>query len=61
MKFRDLQIGQTFDWINDAKPFLNSFYHRCEKTSARGYKDSNEVYYTVGSGKAEVYHVVEKD
>jgi hypothetical protein len=57
MKFRELEIGNTFDWLNDEKPMLNSFYLRCVKTSARGYADSKGTSHKVGSINAEVFHV----
>lgn len=36
-RFRDLAIGQTFDFIDDSRPHLNSFFERCTKISARSY------------------------
>jgi hypothetical protein len=58
MKFRDLLIGDTFDFLNDEKPMFNSFYERCEKISARKYKGlDNRIEYRVGSINASVHHV----
>ena len=60
-KFRDLSIGQEFDFIDDENPMYNSFYTRCVKTSARKYENAdgsvNVISYTVGSINAKVYHV----
>lgn len=59
-KFKDLQIGQTFDWINDEKPGQNSFTRPCVKTSARKYRTiagGQIEHYTVGNINATVYHV----
>jgi hypothetical protein len=68
MKFRDLAIGQTFDFISPNR-MLNSFYSTCEKTSARKYRWKNPLKCSlspqeyletrVGSIDAEVYHVGE--
>jgi hypothetical protein len=59
--FRDLPIGQTFDFIG---PFghANSFYARCVKVSNRKYAEvaRPEVVYTVGTIKVQVYHVGEE-
>lgn len=35
--FRELAIGQTFDFVDDSRPGDNSFFHRCHKLSARTY------------------------
>ena len=57
MKFRDLDVGQSFDWINDAEPMLPSFWDRCEKTSQRTYRSlSTNHKYRVGSINATVHH-----
>ena len=60
-KFRDLSIGQEFDFIDDENPMYNSFYTRCVKTGARKYESAEGagvgVSYTVGSINAKVYHV----
>jgi hypothetical protein len=56
MKFRDLSIGKTFDFISP-KVGYNSFYRTVIKTSARGYMDESGNKYKVGSLNAEVYHV----
>jgi hypothetical protein len=58
MKFRDLQVGSTFDWISPNHSF-NSFFLRCKKLSARKYNDSTGQDHRVGSINAEVYHVGE--
>lgn len=57
MRFRDLSIGQSFDWINPAKPGYNSFFLRCVKVSIRCYTDSEGYRHEVGSLNAAVYHV----
>ena len=58
-KFRDVKIGQAFDFINDAEPQLTSFWHRCIKTGARTYENLTGVKYRIGSVNAKVYHVGE--
>ncbi len=60
MKFHELAIGETFDWINPAEPSFNSFYLRCHKTGERTYEDSNLNKHTVGSIYADVFHVGEE-
>ena len=62
LQFRDLHVGDTFDWIDDNHRDRNSFYDRCVKTSARGYRtldggESATRNYTVGSVRANVFHV----
>ena len=57
MKFKDLQINDSFDWINDAKVGYNSFFERCYKISKRTYTTESGIKYQVGSINAEVYHV----
>ena len=32
-RFKDLAIGEEFDWINDEKPGYNSFFLRCWRNS----------------------------
>jgi len=57
-RFRDLNIGDTFDFINDSQPYTTTFYTRCMKLTPRKYASldmSNE--YRVGSVYATVYHV----
>ena len=62
IKFRDLLIGDTFDFIDDNNRLMNSFYDRCVKTSSRTYKsiELNPHYdgkSQVGSINAIVHHV----
>jgi hypothetical protein len=54
--FKDLAIGQKFDFINPAVIY-NSFYLRCEKITDRKYRDSNGTVHRVGTVKAQVFHV----
>lgn len=56
MMFKDLAVGQTFDWVDDTRTGYNSFYAACRKTSARKYTDGR-FDYRVGSVRAEVFHV----
>lgn len=63
-RFRDLAIGQTFDFVDDANPHLNSFFSRCTKMSARRYtwevwgpQGSAVLETRVGSINVEVFHV----
>jgi len=61
MKFRDLHIGDTFDFVSNNRMF-NSFFDRCIKVSARKYKSIDnprnaEFTYTVGTINCSVFHV----
>ncbi len=61
MKFRDLGIGQGFDWINPAHGARNSFFEQCRKISARRYVGlSSGCTYRVGTINAPVFNA-EKD
>ena len=58
-EFRQLAIGDTFDFVNMSQPMMNSFYRRCVKISTRKYQaieDPKDIY-SVGSISARVYHV----
>lgn len=62
MKFRDLAIGDTFDFVGPDRIY-NSFYEICEKISARQYRYTSTQFKTVcvsrvGSINCEVYNVV---
>lgn len=59
MKFRDLKVGDTFDFIDDDHPELNSFFARVVKTRIRWYEvvDQPTLRYSVGSIDVEVFHV----
>lgn len=60
MRFEDLAIGQTFDWIGDERSAFtrNSYFKRCIKVSARKYESiDGKDKMTVGSVKARVFHV----
>ena len=57
-KFRDLGIGDTFDWIGPVTRF-NSYFARCEKLSPRTYRNigpGKQFVMRVGSLNAEVFH-----
>jgi hypothetical protein len=56
MKFRDLSIGDRFDFVGP-DPMLNSFYDRCTKIAPRKYRDDKRNVHTVGSVNAKVYNV----
>lgn len=60
--FRDLAIGQTFDFIDDDNRMLNSFFARCTKIGPRTYtwhaNIGRRVMRTqVGSIYAQVFHI----
>jgi hypothetical protein len=53
-RFKDLAIGETFDWIGGEAP---SFFKRCTKISPRRYRDGDGQDHRVGSIFANVYHL----
>ena len=55
MRFKDLSIGDTFDFIGPVASF-NLFYLRCVKTGQRSYADEHGGRHVVGSTSAKVYH-----
>jgi len=57
MRFKDLEIGQTFDWQNPYKPWLTSFIPACKKISSRKYVSQGGLVHKVGTINAAVYHV----
>lgn len=59
MTFRELYVGQSFDWIDDANPSHVSFWGRCEKKSERTYTrwGHSTPVYRVGTINATVFHV----
>lgn len=61
VQFRDLKIGDSFDWINPAKPTQNSFYDYCVKTGKRTYDDEKGRTHRVGTINAAVFNVVRQD
>ena len=62
MTFRELSVGDTFDFINDDNRMMNSFYARCVKLSARTYTvvegEGEPRHMRVGSINTTVYHVI---
>lgn len=61
MQFRDLKVGDTFDFI-DPHSIYNSFYYRCTKISTRRYEWTDKLgtwHGEVGTIKVPVYHVNE--
>jgi hypothetical protein len=58
IKFKELSIGDTFDFINDEEPHLNSFFARCTKTGPRTYSAGQRQYiYKVRTVHVAVFHV----
>lgn len=58
MTFREVKIGQWFDFIKPGSIY-NSFFKRVQKVSARKYRDRDGIEYRVGSITCDVYHVGE--
>lgn len=59
-QFRDLAIGQGFDFIGPDRAY-NSFFLRCTKISPRRYLDERGTEHRVGTINAEVFHVEERE
>lgn len=60
MKFKELKIDDTFDFIKPDSIY-NSFFLKCIKISRKRYQDTWGYTHTIGSINAEVYHVNEKE
>jgi hypothetical protein len=57
-KFRDVPIGQPFDWIDPSPGARNSFFEPCFRTGARTYRVfGSDMRLRVGSIDANVFHV----
>jgi len=56
MKFRDLFIGQEFDFVSGHIGY-DSFYKRCVRISERKYKDEDGLIHRVGSINCYVYNL----
>jgi hypothetical protein len=54
MTFKQLRIGQTFDFAGG--DFI-SFWLRCTKISARKYQDARGTAHTIGSTSCPVWNV----
>jgi hypothetical protein len=59
MRFRDLAIGQEFDWRGPSI-YHQSFTGRCWKISPRRYRCQGGFVHTVGTINATVYNVNQK-
>jgi hypothetical protein len=64
-RFRDLRIGDSFDFIGPEARF-NSFYERCTKVTTRSYEWFHPERHTnlrseVGTINCKVYHVKRKE
>jgi hypothetical protein len=62
--FRDLQVGDSFDFIGQVRRF-GSFYERCTKVAPRTYtwfhpERHGVIRSRVGSINCKVYHVERK-
>lgn len=61
--FKQLSVGDTFDFIDPSKPSRNSFFERCVKTGPRTYEcaeDEAKARYgkmRVGTVNVEVFNV----
>ena len=56
IKFKDLNINDQFDFIED-NSIYNSFFKTCQKISNKRYIDSDKIIHVVGTINCQVYHV----
>lgn len=62
LRFCDIMVGETFDFINDNKVGYNSFFYRCTKISTRCYTyqhNEHTIKCQVGSVRVNIHHVGE--
>ena len=59
--FKDLNIGDKFDFIDPISKWGASYFQTCVKTSKRGYVSEDGAKHTVGSINCRVYHVERKE
>jgi len=57
-RFRNVKIGQWFDFIGPDHGLV-TFWTRVQKTGARTYEDESGLTYRIGSLNARVYHIAE--
>jgi hypothetical protein len=57
-KFRDVALGQWFDFIGPDR--MNSFYLRCRKTGLNAYVDEFGNQHRVGCRSCNVYHISDR-
>ena len=56
MTFKDLAIGQRFDFVSPDIGY-NSFYYRCIKISPRRYRSvETQIVYMIGTTKCVVFN-----
>ena len=57
-KFKNLSIGDTFDFVDPTMIGYNSFFDRCVKVSARKYQSvDTKLVYQVGTVHVQVFNV----
>lgn len=55
-RFRDLKVGERFDWVDLDCSRWNTFFDLCEKISPRKYRSLvSLMVYEVGSINAQVF------
>lgn len=57
MIFKQLHIGQVFDFVNPTPGAYNSFFKRCVKISDRKYVCSDGYEHRVGTTSVHVFNV----
>ena len=56
MKFKELIIGNSFDFIGPKNDY-NSYYKRCTKISPRKYKSDDGETHTIGTINCKIHHI----
>jgi hypothetical protein len=55
-RFRDLKVGERFDWVDRDNTGRNTFFDLCQKISSRKYRSLVSLMaYEVGSINAQVF------
>lgn len=59
-RFKDLSIGDEFDFINPNNRWNVTFFLRCKKISDKKYIDSQENTHKIGSMNCKVFNIIYK-
>lgn len=67
-RFKELSVGDTFDFVDDTNPANNSFFSRCIKSGSRSYRTiatpvvegmarTSHTEYKINTIMCKVFHV----
>jgi len=58
VRFKELSVGDTFDFVDDENLTINSYFYRCRKTGTRTYEAlDGDGPHTIGTVNCKVFHV----